>query len=198
MSNKYLRELVDFAQREVPLLNTDLQNASTQYALQSTCQRMFNIMTYMLHHVIHAAYEDGAIPPAPPAPAPAPPPPPVVAPVPQAPAFTQPAGMPRLPPPTVITQPMAGQPHDPSMPDVPLQTGVTNVIITPQGTKVVSPNGSTSMVAPGEHVGLEVTQAGPPQPFVEPGVATVILPPGGGLSPEVAAALAQRTGQAPE
>lgn len=197
MASMYLRELVDFAQREVPLLQSDLQNASTQYALQATCQRMFNIMTYMLHHAIHAAYEDGSVPAAPPAPAPAPPPP-VAAPVPQAPVYTHPAGLPRLPAPSVITQPVAGQPHDPSMPDVPLQAGVTNVIITAQGTKVVSPTGATSMVPPGEHVGLEATQGIPPQPYAEPGVPTVVLPPGGGMSPDVLAALASRTGQAPE
>ena len=84
------------------------------------------------------------------------------------------------------------------MPDVNVQPGVTNVIITAQGTKVITPSGTTSVVPPGEHVGLEATLGTPPQPFVEPGVATVILPPGGGLSPEVAAALAGRSGQAPE
>jgi hypothetical protein len=197
MATKYLRELVDFAQREVPLLKADLQNASTQYALQATCQRMFDILTYMLHHAIHAAYENGSAPAAAPAPAPAPPPP-VAAPVQQAPAFTQPAGMPRLPPPSLISQPVAGAPSDPTMADIPFQPGVANVIITAQGTKVVSPTGATSMVPPGEHVGLEATLGTPPQPYVEPGVATVVLPPGGGMSPDVLAALSQRSGQAPE
>jgi hypothetical protein len=205
MSKVYLRELVDFAQKEIPLLQNDLQNASTLYTLQSATQRLFNVTTYMLHHIVHAAYESGsapATPVAPPAPPPAPPAP-VLAPAQQAPsqvapAFAVPAGMPRLPAPNAIPQPTPGSAanSDPNGPNV--TPGVTNVIITPQGTQVVSPTGVTAVVPPGEHVGLDLTQAGPPQPFVEPGVATVILPPGGGFTPDVAAALDGRSGQAPE
>jgi hypothetical protein len=192
MSQMYLRELVAFAQKEIPDLSSDLQNASTLYALQATTQRLFNLTTYMLHHIIHAAYESGSGPVAPPAP-----PAPVVAPSPPAPVFASTSGMPQLPPPTTITQPVPGPSVIPGMPEVSIQPGVTNVVITAQGTQVIAPSGATSRVAPGEAVGLEATMGRPPEPFVEPGVATVVLPPGGGMSPDVLAALASRSGQSP-
>lgn len=90
MSKMYLRELIEFAQKEVPLLGNDFQNASTQYSLQACCQRLFNLTTYMLHHIVHAACEGGSV--ATEAPAPAAPPSPVVVPSQQ-----PPTGMPRLP-----------------------------------------------------------------------------------------------------
>lgn len=196
MSQKYLRELVDFAQKEIPLLNNDFQNASTLYALQAASQRLFNLTTYMLHHLIHAAYEGGSSPAAPPAP-PAPPAP-VVAPTPPAPAFVAPSGMPRLPSPSLISQPVpVAATNIPGSPELNIQPGVTNVVITQQGTKVVSADGAITMVAPGEPVGLDATTGRPAVPEAPPGVANVVLPPGGGFTPELAAALASRTGDTP-
>ena len=188
MSKMYLRELIEFAQKEVPLLGNDFQNASTQYSLQACCQRLFNLTTYMLHHIVHAACEGGSV--ATEAPAPAAPPSPVVVPSQQ-----PPTGMPRLPPPNTISQPIPGATSIPGIPDVPIQPGVTNVVITAQGTQVIAPSGQTSMVPPGEPVGIEATTGHAPTPFEEPGVATVVLPPGGGMSPEILAALGSRSGQ---
>jgi hypothetical protein len=192
MSKKYLKELVEFAQVEMPALNSDLQNASTLYALQATTQRLFNVCTHMLHHLIHAAYENGTpepvvTPVAVPAPIVAPP----VAQV----RAANPSGLPSLPPPTIITQPSASPSAIPGMPDVNIQPGVANVIITAQGTKVISPSGVTTTVGPGEHVGLEASMSTPPMPFSEPGVQTIVLPPGGGMTPETIAALSPFTGK---
>jgi hypothetical protein len=194
MSKQYLRELVDFAQREIPLLNYDFQNASTHMTLQAATQRLFNVTTYMLHHLIHAAYEEGGTPAAAPAPAPAPVAPPVRV-APPAPVAPSPAGFPRLPSPSPISQPAANATAVEGYPEATVQPGVTNVIITAQGTRVVAPSGAASVVPPGEHVSLEASLGIPPQPLDEPGVATVVLPPGGGMSPDVLAALSGRTGQ---
>lgn len=194
MSTKYLRELVDFAQKELPQLGYELQNASTVYALQAATQRLYNVTTYMLHHIVHAAYEQGGAPAAPPAP---PAPAPVAVPVPPAPVFVAPSvqtGLPALPPPSLITQPIPGaQSTITTAGDVPSTPGVANVIITPQGTKVVAPSGVATMVPPGEPVGLDATVGAPPVPLSVPGEATIVLPPGGGISPDLAAALSNLT-----
>lgn len=187
MSQKYLKELIEFAQREMPSLQSDLQNASTQYSLQAATQRLFNVTTFMLHNLIHAACEPVAGSPAP-APAPAPVVAPVIAPVAVA-APVTPSGLPSLPRPGVITQPSPAVSSSPDMPDVPIEPGVANVIITSHGTKVISPSGVTTTVPPGEHVGLDATSSAPPIPYSAPGEQTVVLPPGGGLTPDVLAAL---------
>jgi hypothetical protein len=187
MSQKYLRELVEFAQQEMSLLNNDLQNASTHYALQAATQRLFNINTYMLHNLIHTAYEQGTAP----ATAPTPPTPVAVAPTP---VITTPTtGMPALPPPTAITQPQVSTQSATNIGDIPSTPGVANIIITAQGTKVISPSGVSTLVPQGEPVGLDATAGVPPTPLSEPGVETVVLPPGGGITPDLAAALAGLT-----
>ena len=190
MSQKYLRELVEFAQKEVPLLEYSFQQASTHYALQEACQRQFKILTHMLHHIIYAAYENNiTVAPV------AAPPPVVVAPTPPPPVAPPASGLPALPPPAFIPQPaLAPQPAS-NLPDVPIQPGVANVIITREGTKVISPSGATAILPPGEHVSLEAASGVATLPDAPPGVEQVVLPPGGGMSPEVLAALSSRTGQ---
>ena len=191
MSQKYLRELVEFAQHEIPLLNNDLQNASTLYSLQAATQRLFNITTYLLHHAVYAAYEQGTMPVTAPVVVPTP----VAAPAPV--AVTPTSGMPALPPPNLITQPLPSAQPATNLGDVPSTPGVANVIITAQGTRVIAPSGVSTMVPQGEPVGLEATVGAPPTPLSEPGVETIVLPPGGGVTPDLAEALAHLTGNSP-
>ena len=193
MSTQYLRELVQHAQVEMPLLNNDLQNASTLYALQAATQRMYNLMGYMLHHMIHAAYEANAGQPMP-APAPAPVPVPAPAPAPATMPMTYGVGgLPSLPPPNMISQPVPTAPTIPGMPDITVQPGVANVIITPQGTRVIAPSGAATVVPQGQAVDLAATSGHVEVPQAPPGVANIVLPPGGGLTPEALAALENRT-----
>ena len=191
MSQKYLQELVQFAQTEIPLLKYDFQNASTHMTLQAATVRLFNLTTYMLHNLIHTAYESSidvtAKPAAQPVPAapPAPPPPPVVA--------ASPRGrMPYLPNPTMIEQPSLAPEQVPNMNEVCITPGVTNVVITPHGTRVIAPSGVATVVPPGEAVSLDATTGRPEVPPAPPGVDNVVLPPGGAFTPEITTALGSR------
>jgi hypothetical protein len=203
MSQKYLRELIDFAQKEMPLLKNDLQNASTQYSLQAATQRLFNVLNYLLQHAIYSAYEaqspegPAAAPVAPVAPAPVVQPPVPTAPTEQhfAPVHhtpTRPAtpgSLPVLPPPTAISQPTLAPSQLSGMPEVTIQPGVANVVITAQGTRVIAPSGVATTLPQGEAVDLAATTGRPIVPEAPPGVDNIVLPPGGGMSPETLAAL---------
>ena len=74
-------------------------------------------------------------------------------------------------------------------------SNVAEVYVTNQGTKVIPPGGSgpTVVLPPGAAVDLTATTGRPVPPPAPPGVSQVVLPPGGGMTPEVAAALAGRT-----
>lgn len=207
---KYLAELIRIAKEDMPILQYDVQNAVTPLSQQPLMQKMFNIMGYMLHHQIRATVAalqgQAAQPPAAPAPAPAPVPVPVARPVqriapavfPRIPAYTPPTGDPLgidLPPPpavaqrqpsTAFTSPVAG------MPDAPVQPGVANVFITSQGTQVISPTGAKTVLPPGEAVDASATTGVPELPPPPEDGENVVLPPGGGMTPEVLAALASR------
>jgi hypothetical protein len=187
MSQKYLPELIAFAQRTIPELEYSFRNASTHYALQEACQKQFGILTYMLHHLIHAATEDEDVGSA--TPRNASPEAEILGPVRNA----SPRAV-SLPLPHPISQPaLAPSAGIDGAPAVDVQPGVTNVIITPQGTRVVAPSGAATVLPPGEHVSLEAASGIPTLPDAPPGVAQVILPPGGGMSPEVLAALGHRS-----
>jgi hypothetical protein len=188
MSQKYLKELIQYAQVEIPLLKYAFQNASTHYALQEACQKQFGLITYMLHHVILSAY-DGA-PAAPPPPAPvvvAPPPPP-----PPAPRQSPSGHLPTLPDPAMIEQPSIAPTQMAGMAEVNIVPGTTNVIITPQGTRVIAPTGAATVLPAGEAVDLAASTGHPEVPPAPPGVENIVLPPGGGMTPDVAAALESR------
>jgi len=211
MSNgKYLRDLVDIARREIPALEYDIQNASTPLALRPSVEKMFSILRTMLYQLIELAYSPSSQPTAPataaaspiaPAPAPKPiaPAVPVSRPVaqPARPATSSDALLSSLPP-LPSSSPSVPQGH-PTIPGAPEpQAGVTNVTITPQGTHVVAPTGARSQLPPGVPVDLTASTGAPPElPEAEPGVTQVILPPGGGMSPEVAQALAARSTDVP-
>jgi len=184
MSIPYLRELIQIAQEELPSLQYDIQNASTLFTQQAALQRMHNIMTYLVHSRILEAYQQAGIPVPPPQAAQQPPP---VAP----PVARPPAGVPgmRLPP------------IGPSAAPQPTGQMVTEVIVTPTGSKVMTPGGAPMAFPPGAHIETApymppVGPAGhipyvPPAPSPQPTgpVTEIVLPQGGGLTPEVAAAL---------
>lgn len=203
MASPYLQKLIHIARHDVPSLQYDLQNAGTHYALQAAAQKLFEIVSYMLHHAIQDAVAQNpqAVPArrAPSAVAATTPirPAPVVAPAP-APSPTA-TDLLDLPPPPDMSQPSPGSPPSVSMTEAPpIQPGVANVFVTTQGTRVVAPDGSRALVPPGAPVSAELTSGQPPTPPEAPdGVQSVVLPPGGGMSPEVAAAIAGRTGGSP-
>lgn len=187
--SKHLPQLVKFAQ-ELPSLQYDLQNASTIYNLRDVSSRLFNIVSYMLHDVILDAYASmtpaeasAAASRALPASAPSP----LHAPVP-----AQATGV--LPQPPTITGPSLGMPSIPGIPDGIVATpGAMNVVVTPQGTRVMAPGATQPVVLPpGAPVDLASVTGQPELPDAAPGVAQVVLPPGGGMTAELAAALASR------
>jgi hypothetical protein len=204
MASPYLQKLIHIAKQEVPSLQYDLQNAGTHYALQAAAQKLFEITGYLLHHAIQEAVAQTplAAPVArqPPSVAPATTP---IRPAPAVPTAQASAPIPLdvldLPPPPAMAQPSPGSAPSMGLPETPpIQPGVANVFVTAQGTRVVAPDGSRALVPPGAPVSSDLTSGQPPTPPEAPdGVANVILPPGGGISPEVAAALAGRSGSAP-
>ena len=183
--SQYLPNLVEFA-RELPQLQHDMQNASTQNTLWNVTQRLFNILSYLLHHAIIDAYSNMPAGSPDPAATPA---------APQAPAHIAPAPVipiGALPFPPIITQPGLAPAQMPGMPDI-APSGVTEVIVTSQGTKVIPPSGTGPAIVLPPNVAVDATHLGKPvPPPAAPGVAQVILPEGGVLPPDVAAALASR------
>jgi hypothetical protein len=179
------------AQKDVPILENDILSATGPFQLREVCMKLIKIVSYLLHDRILDAYETMKIPSS----ASPPPPPPVVQPPPRiARPISIPTGLPKLPPlasspqPARVSSPTANVPSD-----VPIQHGVTNVVITPTGTVAVTPSGARSVLPPGEAVPLEATADLPPElPEAPEGVENVLLPPGGGMSPEVLAALNAR------
>jgi len=173
--NQYTEQLVEFA-RELPQLQHDMQNASTQNALWLVCQKTFNILQYVLHHAIVEAYQGarpGAAPATPPAQSPIPP------------AFSSGPTLPSvgmLPPPNPITQPGLAPTQAPGIPGI-APSGVAEVVITPQGTRVIPPIGGQAVtLPPGSAVDLTGMGYPPVPPPAPPGVAQVVLPPGGAMT----------------
>lgn len=182
--NPRLHELIRQARTELPSLQFDLQNASTHFSLQGASQRLFNLTAQLLYYVIEEALPQTAQS----APSPTPPAVRAQAPIPMSHPVSTSAPM--LPPvplvgiPSPSAAPAMGLP-----PDAPVQPGITNVFVTPQGTQVVAASGASAVLPPGEAVDLATATGMPVPPPAPPGVAQVILPPGGDMSPEVAAAL---------
>jgi hypothetical protein len=210
MPSPHLKELIRIAREDVKGLQYDVQNASHPLALRPICERMFEIMGLILHHVIIESVENlqssataVAVPPAPPAP---PPPRPVpVAPVPVAlPRVVRPiasnpvADALGLPPPPSFAQQTQAVPAVPGMPSAQAQPGVANVFLTTQGTEVVAATGAKTVLPAGAAVDLAASAGLPPEPPpAPPGYEQVILPPGGGMTAELEAALAGRSNPTP-
>lgn len=197
MSSPHLPELIRIYREDLPEIQSRVENASTHMTLWPATKKLFNLTALLLRHVILESYDKVSpaelVPAAPPAP-PAPP-----APLPMrayAPAF--PAGL-ALPPPPLIDQPGTAPvalSNQPNMPDI--EPDKTNVFITANGTKVIPPAGRPTMtLPPGQPIDIPSLLAPPVPPPAPPGVAQVILPPGGGMSPDVAAALAGRSQESP-
>ena len=173
-----LPDLLQIAQKELPLLQHDVKNASTLYTLQAAVDRLAVIVQYILHHAINEGYvaltAQQALPQQVVAPAPV-----QRMPV----AAPAPVGFPGSLPP--IGGAAAPEPQNNQ------SSRVVEVSITPSGTRVQAPGAPQMVLPPGAYVdaaALVEPQAPPPG---------VIVPPGGGaMSEEVAAAIAAASGGA--
>jgi hypothetical protein len=140
MKEETLKKLILVAQREMPTLLVDTENASTHHALQPLCARMIKIMNIIIRGLVENEAEKKGVTPvvvAAPAPSPA-----VVSHKTAAPApAPSPLTMPDLP--DLVASPRPSVPAAIGLPpDAPFQPGVTNAFVTPQGTKVVKPDGA--------------------------------------------------------
>ena len=199
MTTEYLPHLIQLAQvdGELASIQHDLQNASTTLALQEVVKRLFNVVSLHLYHSIHDSVNrmNGQ-----PATEPSPQPAPTPAPAQQAPALSPQSnmhsyfGVPGLPTriPT-ISQPSLAPASSNGMPGI-APSDVANVVITPQGTQVIPPAGAGTPITLPPNVAVDLAHMGgrPELPPAPPGVAQVVLPSGGGFTPELAAALASR------
>lgn len=172
-----LKELIRIYQEDLPSLQYDVGNASTLHTLWPVTKRVFNVVITVLHYIISEELKKEGIEVATPAAASSP----VV-----------------LPPPSVLSMPGLSPPalpRMPGMPDTP-QSDVAEVFISANGIRVVPPAGAGQAMTlpPGSAVDLAAMTGKPELPPAPPGVAQVVLPPGGALSAEVADALANRSG----
>lgn len=189
MSSPYLPQLIQIAQQELPAIQYDLTNASTLYTLQAAAQRMHNVLAYLTHHCIMASQPAQAFV--------APPVQQVQQPVYQQPVYQAPAPAPVLNYSPHLAPPMAAPLPGFGVQSPPVQASqVTEVILTPQGTKVIPPGGigATVNLPPGSHADASFGRAAPVTPPFTPQapVGDVMLPQGGAMTPEVAAALGAR------
>ena len=197
MTTEYLPHLIQLAQvdGELASIQHDLQNASTTLSLQDVVKRLFNVVSLHLYHSIHdsvnrmnAQQQPVAEPIQAPAPAQA------------APSLSPQSnmhssfGLPGLPTrPPAISQPGLTPASSSGMPGI-TASDVANVVITPQGTQVIPAAGTGAPITlpPNTAVDLAHMSGRPELPPAPPGVAQVVLPSGGGFTPELAAALASR------
>jgi len=209
-------DLIHIARAQLPGIAYDAQNATGALSAAPVLTKLCEIIAHVLHYVIMNV-PDRSTQQAP-APAPRPPISPQVAAVPRqvrtiAPVIVpasrpqvplapprQPIpidDLPDLPPVGFDGKAQGASPSIPGISDVPIQAGVTNVIITAQGTSVVSPSGRTSRLPPGEMIPVEATADLPPElPPPPDGGVNVVLPPGGGaLPPELLASLTPKLGE---
>lgn len=191
MPTPYYQQLIELVQAggELEQLQHDVENASTALAQRETNQRMFNLTANLIYHCVSLTEElvrRGVLQrsqPATPAPAPAP----VLAPVAAAPAY---AAFPS-PPAIAMLRPSAPA----SLPGTNEITpsDVPQVVITPGGTRVIPPAGSgvAPVVAP-PYTPVRLDQvSGSPLAAPPPGI---VVPQGGIVTPELAAALSSRQG----
>jgi hypothetical protein len=196
MSTEFLPHLIQLAQvgGELASIQNDLQNASTTLALQDVVKRLFNVVSLHLYHSIHDAVNREGPQAAEPVRQPVP------APVQQAPALSPQSsmhsnfGLPGLPsrPPT-ISQPGLAPASANGMPGI-APSDVANVVITPQGTQVIPAAGTGVPITLPPNTAVDLAHMGgrPELPPAPPGVAQVVVPAGGAVTPELAAALAAR------
>lgn len=180
MSSPFVNNLIQFAYTDLPSLEFDLQNAQSIYTLNAAVSKMFNMVSYLIHH---ALVDAGVHPNFPQAPAHHPQhsapvyqhtvaPQPAQAPVVQrAPVFAGPPypavpGMPMVqqqqPQARVAAMPMPGG-GGPAAPGNTDNSRTTEVFVTQGGTRIIPPGARTAVDLPaGSHVDL--TQFVPPPP----------------------------------
>lgn len=196
MSSPHLNTLIKIAREDLPQLTYDINNAATLYTLQEAVKKLHNIIAYIVHHtVLSDPNVQAAMATRAPAPQPR-----------YAPAAPQNYGQGYGQAPIGSAPPMDYYPHDERRSTVPMQqapapvstnplglpniggevdeappnSGVAEVTITPQGTRVNVPGAGSMRLPPGTAV-----QLAPEEP--PPGV---VLPRGGAMTDEVNAALA--------
>lgn len=244
MPSPYLNTLISLAKNDLPQISHDLNNSSTIYTVQAQAQKILTIVTYLVHHIILSdptveRATAAAAPARAPAPPALPPPPPgyryvragdgqiYLSPIPQEavampPAVNHypsqvPAGQVAMPTPvhfdTGVGLPVIGPAAEQQA--AALGEQVTEVVITPRGSRVSVPGQPTMNLPPGvpidaasmlQHQVSTQPVAGripvPGLPSVgNPGTPTVeetiVLPMGGSMPAAVAAALANRAGDQP-
>ena len=188
MPTPYHQQLIQLVQPggELDQLQHDVENASTALAQRETNQRMYNVTSLLLYHCVFLTEElirAKIVPqhqPTVPTPSLAP------APAPAArayPAFPAPPSIAMLRP-----APSQGVPGNNEI----TPSDVPQVVITPEGTRVIPPAGSGAaavVLPPNTPVHLDQVGATPANP--PPGI---VVPQGGIVTPELAAALASRQG----
>ena len=193
MPTPYYQSLIQLVQPggELEQLQHDVENASTALAQRETNQRMFNLNANLIYHCISLTEELIRLRVLQRGQQAAPTPTPVIAPAPAAPAYyTFPA-----PPSIAMLRPSAPSASAglPGTSEIS-PTDVPQVVITPSGTKVIPPAGSGAaavVVPPNTPVRLDQV-GGPPAPAAPP--PGIVVPQGGIVTPELAAALASRQG----
>lgn len=208
--NMRLNMLIHFAQHQMAELKYDVENASTIFAAQAVIRKVVHLVEVMLQHVIiETPNLQQRL--AQPAPRPMAPPAPVY----HQQMYQQPAQAPVGHPapaqvfpglqPPVMTAPPAFHPGYAgglnNFGPTGAPSNVTEVMITPTETRVIPPAGQPIVVPPGypvDTVGYGVAQAAPVA-ATEPVEGDIVLPKGGGMTPEVMAALsaAKASGSAP-
>lgn len=182
-----LPNLIQIAEVNLPQLKHEIDNnGSSIFKLQAAVSELHTIVTYVTHHMIDERRRlmtlAGTSVPAPQVPPQAQA---QQAPAAQAPQrqVPSPSQRPVLPP----LSPAAAMPIAQPAQAVPGQGRVIDVTITPTGTRATIPGVSTPVIVPpGAPIDTTVFDA-PAQP-----PEGVMLPPGGEMSPEVAAALGAR------
>jgi hypothetical protein len=166
MSQRMLNELVRIYQTELPELHHRMESASTMMTLWPSCRDLFLLVTRLIALMIQEARE------------------------------SLPAGTIPNPPSREISPDMSmfdQPPQVPAIPNIPTSS-VANVVMTRESTQVIPPGGigPTVTLPPGSPVDLASMTGRPELPPTEPGVAQVVLPQGGVMAPEVAAAIRER------
>jgi hypothetical protein len=138
MKKETFDKLVTAARRDLPTLKTDAANASTHHALMPVVEKTIVIQSLIIRALVENEIESQAkIAPEARVASPTPPAPVVVKAVVTSPAVVPDPVLPDLEAPRAVVPPVAGLP-----PDVPFVPGATNAFVTPQGTKIVQPDGT--------------------------------------------------------
>lgn len=183
--SRHLPTLLKIAQETLPQLEYDINNSTgSLYTIQATLKTLNVVVTYLVHHALLDAEAKGLVRLAP-------------EPAPQPVAPRMPYQQPLYSPPNLPSGPV-GLPTDVAIgagPSAPAGGPQAEVFVTPQGTKVVAPGATPMVVPPGQPVDAAALMrpsipVGIPTVPAGPAPAEVVLPRGGGMAPETAAAVA--------